>query len=333
MSQISTASVPGSLCLAGESLDWMTGGSSIVAAVPLYTRATAWREQTAEGLFLSSGPQLYASERIEIDRIGNGKIDSPLSHMIAAAYASVPDPQSLRGLCLSVSTESPIGAGLSSSAAVTLASAAAVMALESGVKPEVASIASTAFHAESEILEVGSGWMDFLACAYGGLGKVYASESEPKIDRIALSLGAPIVLIDTKTRRQTVNVLHSKRERFRAKEPDMMTYVSVAESVVSDLDSALRASRPSLEIVGNLINEAQEVLKRCVKCSTPLIDECVDRCLSAGAYGAKLSGSGHGGGLFAIVSPDIVDPVLEVLNELPVYVQVFNDIDTQGVSQ
>ncbi|HUZ27475.1 MAG TPA: hypothetical protein VMV07_27305 [Streptosporangiaceae bacterium] len=38
-----TASVPGRICLAGESLDWMTGGSSVTAAIPLRTQVTAWQ--------------------------------------------------------------------------------------------------------------------------------------------------------------------------------------------------------------------------------------------------------------------------------------------------
>ena len=43
--EVATASVPGRICLAGESLDWMTGGNSVTAAVPLRTRARVHVEE------------------------------------------------------------------------------------------------------------------------------------------------------------------------------------------------------------------------------------------------------------------------------------------------
>lgn len=57
--EVATASVPGRICLAGESLDWMTGGNSVTAAVPLRTRVTAWRAAGSDALALISGPPLY----------------------------------------------------------------------------------------------------------------------------------------------------------------------------------------------------------------------------------------------------------------------------------
>ncbi|MFQ6326062.1 hypothetical protein ACLMAL_07975 [Nocardia sp. CWNU-33] len=75
--------------------------------------------------------------------------------------------------------------------------------------------------------------------------------------------------------------------------------------------------------MGALISEAHRLLRDCVHSSTPLIEECVERCLASGAYGAKLSGSGHGGCLFALVPWDAIGRVRVAVAGLPVRVMVF----------
>jgi galactokinase len=68
-----------------------------------------------------------------------------------------------------------------------------------------------------------------------------------------------------------------------------------------------------------------------VACSTPLIEECVGRVLAAGAYGAKLSGSGHGGCLFALVPDDAVASVLASVGDLPVHAVALPRSDPAGL--
>lgn len=63
-----TASAPGRLCLAGESLDWMTGGSSVVAAVPLRTRVSAWWAPGGDALALSSGAPVHRTRVLPAQR-------------------------------------------------------------------------------------------------------------------------------------------------------------------------------------------------------------------------------------------------------------------------
>jgi galactokinase/mevalonate kinase-like predicted kinase len=69
----------------------------------------------------------------------------------------------------------------------------------------------------------------------------------------------------------------------------------------------------------------------CLAARRPLIDECVTRYGRAGAYGAKLTGSGHGGCLFALASLDTLGPVVAALRDLPVRVTVFTTGDPHGV--
>jgi galactokinase/mevalonate kinase-like predicted kinase len=74
-------------------------------------------------------------------------------------------------------------------------------------------------------LDIGAGWMDYLACAYGGVNAINSS-TPPRITRIADTLGAPLVLVDTLERRSTRSVLAAKRAQLTSRDPAMLSYVA-----------------------------------------------------------------------------------------------------------
>ena len=155
--------------------------------------------------------------------------------------------------------------------------------------------------------------------------------TRPHAALITASLGLPVVLIDTRQRRATAAVLASKRERFQAREPAMITYVTETVALVEALTAVLDSPQPDYREAGRLLSAAHALLRDQVACSTPLIEECVSRVLAAGAYGAKLSGSGHGGCLFALVPDDAVAAVLASVVGLPVHAVALPRSDPSGL--
>jgi galactokinase len=65
---------------------------------------------------------------------------------------------------------------------------------------------------------------------------------------------------------------------------------------------------------GELLNEHQRILRESLKISTPKIDRMIEAALDAGAYGAKINGSGGGGCMFAY-APDNPQAVREAVEK------------------
>ncbi|WP_067839754.1 mevalonate kinase family protein [Nocardia lijiangensis] len=325
-----TASAPGRVCLAGESLDWMTGDPSIVSAIPLRTNVTAYSSHRPGPIELRAGAPLWRSRSITLPELGS-YVGDDLDHLQATARVLARRcGERLTGTMIESTTGLPIAAGVSSSAAVTVAASAALLLLADRSLPRQDVVAAMAYRAESIELETGAGWMDFLACTYGGVRQVFPGQ-RPRAVELTDRIGMPIVLIDTGQRHCTAEVLASKRDRFRSGEPGVRHYAERAPGIVSDMADALRAEHPDYPAIGALLTEAHRLLRDQVQCSTPLIEECIARILPAGAFGAKLSGSGHGGCLFALVGWDDLEPVRRALSTLPVRVTVFTSGDPHGV--
>jgi galactokinase len=324
-----SACAPGRLCLAGESLDWMTGGPSVVAAVPLHTEVSVTR--AGGGAVVLRSPDTEPTSRaVSVSELACYAGDG-LDYMQATAKVVTASwPLLMGGATIEARSSVPVGAGLSSSAALTVATAAALMRFAVGVIPAAVSVAWAAYGAEVGELGTGAGWMDFLACTHGGVCRIDVGEP-PRVSRLSGSLGAPLVLIDTAQRRATRAVLASKRDRYRSGDQAMRSYAEAATATVAEMTAELASAAPDPARVGGLLNQGQRLLRDLVRCSTDLIDLCVTRCLAAGAYGAKLTGSGHGGCLFALAPLDAIGPVLAALRDLPVRVMVFTTSEAHGV--
>jgi mevalonate kinase len=325
--RVARSAAPGRICLAGESLDWMVGGPSVVAAIDRRTRVSAHVVDTCADLTIRSGPPVNITRHIPAPALGV-LVGDALDHVQAVAYRA----GQLTGRAptgeLHISSELPVAAGVSSSASVTSAVAAALLAA-CGIEPSPPAVARLA-RAGEWLTGSGAGWMDFLAVAHGGVNLVEASEP-PSVRALNSRLNTSIVLVDTLVRRATRDRLLDKRRRWTRADPDLFAYVDAATGLVDRIAAALLSLAPDPAEIGAAVTEAHGLLAGRMRCSTPLIDTCVQACLTAGADGAKLTGSGHGGCLFALVAPERVGRVLAGLASLPVRSVVLDGADADGV--
>ena len=71
-----------------------------------------------------------------------------------------------------------------------------------------------------------------------------------------------------------------------------------------------------LQKIGGLMSQHHEVLRDLLKITTPKIDAMINAALNAGAYGAKIVGSGGGGSICAIAPKEKEQAVVNAIKEV-----------------
>jgi len=220
----------------------------------------------------------------------------------------------------------PVKKGLSSSAAICVAVAAAVDLFSSRriyqiSEEEMAKYASIAYIAEREILGVNCGQMDQYASAFGGLLYVDCSTAPAKVQTLKPSITLPIVIGDTRQQKDTPKILAWLGKKFEKKEEKFMEGMRNIVRIVEEARRELERKDLSREKLGRLMNENQRYLDEYLQVSgsCPIspsnLDILIRAALDAGALGAKLSGSGGGGAMLALTEPGDEDRIAAAIRK------------------
>jgi galactokinase len=305
-------SAPGRVCLAGEKLDW-TGGSAIVCAVEdlriyVRARASAKRDVTA---VISTAP-FDASDRFDAHDLPSAG-DGPLRYIRAVFLELASRGLPLDNVAVEIRSTLPAAAGLSSSAALCVAVAGALNQFHNfGIAPEA--ICDVAFRAEARWLATGCGQMDQYASGLGGVHYIdCATEPPAEIERLSVPGDLAIVVGDTQTRRSAGTVIGGMRERLAHGDEGAREYITATQQEVHHLRSLLRQPEPDLAAVGAALNRCHTYASDRARVSTPEIERCVQAARDAGALGAKVTGAGNGGCMFALVWRDRAEQVAQAI--------------------
>jgi galactokinase len=228
-----------------------------------------------------------------------------------------------------VAGDVPIGAGLSSSAALEVAAARALAAV-SGWNWEPPTMARLAQRAENEWVGVPCGIMDQLSSACGVVGHALLIDCRTlTVDPVPLPPDVAVVVLDTGTRRAVGASAYEERrrqcaeaaqrlgaaalrdvttddlaERGAALEPVLLKR---ARHVVSENERTLRAAealrRGQPAEVGALMNASHVSMRDDFEISTPELEAMVNAARGEpDCLGARLTGAGFGGCAVALVS-------------------------------
>ncbi|MCA9567837.1 MAG: mevalonate kinase [Myxococcales bacterium] len=185
---------------------------------------------------------------------------------------------------IQIRSELPVGVGLGSSAALSVAVCRAI-GLEGDALMEKALELENIFHGDASGLDIA------VAARGEALWYVKGKPLQP----VPLPPCA-IVVLDSGTAGDTKVLVQSVADRY-----DQL------EDTIEDIGALVHAARAVLEdptSLGELLTENHGLLKQ-LGVSTPALDQLVDLALGAGAYGAKLSGAGGGGVVIALTDdPD-----------------------------
>ena len=239
----------------------------------------------------------------------------------------------VRGLDLAIDGDLPIGAGLSSSAALEIAVARAVCAT-AGIAWDPMAMARAAQRAEVEYVGVPCGIMDQLTAAEGRIGQALLVDCR-SLDRhvVPLPPDAAVVVIDSGLARTLASSAYRDRRRECDLAVDTIRTIAPGVRALRDVDAQLLAdaaprldaavarrarhvveenTRPAalahafasadLATAGQLMNESHRSLRDLYEVSCPELDAVVDAVRQHPAcYGARMTGAGFGGCVVALV--------------------------------
>jgi len=211
------------------------------------------------------------------------------------------------GVDIEIKSSIPIAAGLGSSAAVSVASAAALCSLFDCDKSND-DIFQIAFNAEKIVHGTPSG-IDPAISTYGGI--LWYRKSEP-IKRLNIDVDLPLIIGNTRKQRSTGDLV-AKVNSLQRRYPTIIDKVIRAggEIVKRGLEAL---SERDLETLGELMNINHELLCALgVSCEE--LENLVHAARKAGAFGAKLTGAGGGGCMIALASSEKVEDVADAIKK------------------
>ncbi|HOF50229.1 MAG TPA: galactokinase family protein [Candidatus Colwellbacteria bacterium] len=312
------ATAPGRICLAGEDIDWTTG-PSVLCAIDLKITVKV-SERKADYHLKTSGP---LNSEIVLSKEQIGKYSRQILDYTNASIKVIDDlGVDAAPVSVEIKSNLPAKSGLSSSAAVSVASVAA-LARFYGLSLDTATVCDLAYKVEAEELRTGAGQMDLYSSGMGGL--IYLDNStEPPSDmeRFVLPDDIDIVIADTLVPRNTADVIREKRKRFERKEPSILKYIETTTDAIRQMRSFLKSEVPDFENIGSIVTRCHRLIRDYMGVSTDLIEKCVDLSLENGALGAKLTGTGMGGCMFALVKKENTPALVGSLSRLPVKIYV-----------
>jgi galactokinase len=230
------------------------------------------------------------------------------------------------GIDAAVASSVPMGAGLASSGALSIALGLAFSRV-AGLALEPAVLAEACRRAEERATGVPCGFMDQMVAVLGRPREALLIDCRSaSVEPVALPADAAVVVVDSDVRRSLSDGRYAERRAaceaaaarigvssLRDATPEQVADDPVARHVVSENERVHRMVRAlragDLADAGAILTEGHRSLRDDFAVSTPEVDALVERLLGLGAYGARLTGGGFGGCVIALVARNRVPDV------------------------
>ena len=329
-----TWSAPGRANLIGEHTDYNDG---FVLPFAITQRTVAAAARRDDGVITVGSTLAPSTVTMRVADIAPGAVDGWAGYPLGVAWAlaRVRNVPACAGADLFIHSDVPAGAGLSSSAALVVASAAALAALW-GLELSTAELAKAGHRAENEIVGAPTGVMDEYASLLGQPdAAVFLDCRSLRARSVPLRLapaGLALVLTDTGERHAHASGGYAARrascergaarlgvpalrdlgiadlpraeaaldaETFR-RVRHVVTEDARVEATVADLESG------DLAAAGRELTASHYSMRDDYEITTRALDLAVEAALSAGALGARMTGGGFGGSTITLIAADRV---------------------------
>ena len=334
---------PGRVNLIGEHTDY-TGGLVLPFALDRRTRVgMALRDDDRVRARTSEGLEPVA---MSLSEVAPGRVSDWGALPLGVAWALGQTGATVPGFDLWVTSDLPMGAGLSSSAALSCAVALGLAELTGAIDVrDRHAVAAIARRAENEIAGVPTGAMDQLASLYGVADTALLLDCRNlQITPVRLNLEAHdllLVVIDTGVTHRLVASGFGARRADCERAVTLLGVASLREVALDDLPAArerlgerifrrvrhvltenlrvsvvaelLAANRPGE--IGPALSASHVSLRDDHEVSCPELDLTVTVAQAAGALGARMVGGGFGGSVLALVRGSELTAVCTAVSE------------------
>ena len=289
----SIASAPGKVILFGEHFV-VYGVKAILCSIN--KRVTVTAEKTSERK-ISINSKIGKLE-LEPDK-PISEINSPLKPFYYLANKAVENKDT--GIHIQIDSEIPLGAGLGSSSACCVAGAAAIFKLFGNISRE--EILKLAIEAERTIFENTSG-ADCTVCTYGGIMEYDKNKGFKKIEH---EPNFQLVIINSNMEHSTQSMVYKVKE-FENKNKEEFSKLSNLESkLVEDVLKLVKENK--IQEIGQKMNQNQKYLEN-IGISNKELTKMI-RIGQESSFGAKITGSGGGGCIFALTNESNLQNILK----------------------
>lgn len=321
------ASAPGRVNLIGEHTDY-NGGPVLPMAIDRRTTVLAGPGEPGVLEVISTRDR----ERRRVEYL-HERGEGTSAYLVGVALGLKRDGIDLpAGARLAIAGDVPVGAGLASSAALTVAAARALAGLSDRPLPPRAT-AEVAFRAEHDHVGVRCGPMDQTIAAFGRSRHALLLECASGETR-QIPFTGTLLLVDTLVRHDLAHSAFNERRaeceaalaKLRQVHPGLRWLAQWPAEEIGRLGRllapALRArarhvvtesvrtraaarllERGRLREFGRLMYESHDSCRRLYECSAPELDFVVQAARKARALGARMTGAGWGGACLVLVRP------------------------------
>ncbi len=320
------AYAPGRVNLLGEHTDY-NGGLVLPMPLALGTAVVVGLGGPKDVVQVSSA----GFDTVETRQLSDAAQDHWTDYIVGSLIHILNGHDLSQGLQIAVATDLPIGSGLSSSAAIEVATMRATAALIGREMTNVA-LAQLARQAENTYVGMPCGIMDQYSVAVGSPGTAVFLDTRALVSEVApLPTDHRFVVVHSGVSHQLVDGGYEKRVQqcqaaCRALNVEMLSDLGLddlpkietiedvlaarARHIVTENDRVRRAvaalKADDLTLFAQLMVESHISQRDDYAVSVPAVDALVDGALAAGAMGARLTGGGFGGSIVAFMpSPHV----------------------------
>ena len=320
-------SAPGRVNLIGEHTDYNEG---FVLPFAIDRRTYAAMSSRTDGIARVASGFTYEVVEIPVDQISKESVSGWSGYPLGVAWALMQAGAKPSGFDLYVESDVPVGAGLSSSAAIECSVAMGLNDLWDA-NLERSALAKIGQRAENEIVGAPTGIMDQTASLLGVADHVVFLDCRSLVAE-AIQIGLQqnsleIVVMDTKVSHRLVDGGYAARRAACEEGVKQMGVSSLRDLGVGDLAKAellldplvykrtkhvvsenarvletvelLKSSGP--KAIGELLYASHESMRDDFEISIEELDCAVETAMGIGAIGARMTGGGFGGAAIALI--------------------------------